>query len=259
VILARHYLGTALFYGTLHALLVVYPQALFPYQRAYKNFTMHMREPVPPEVTRVLDRADSLLSASPLNEEKLHHRIYLINSFRLSRFLLLRNVHFGCRLSTGAIFITHADVANDVARCERISRDDRRVRTLSETIVHEITHGLIRRRVGWRAERRLPTWLKEGYCEYVADGSAIDHRVGLSLLKSTTPSFTPGLQNFRYRLVVEYLINVRGMTVGELLQHPPEFEVVESEVIAALRENEQAFLDDLGSRIGRARQLGPDG
>ena len=245
-------------YFITHVLLVFFPDPLFPYERTYKNFTVHMREEIATEITGVLDRAESLLSASELNDKSLHHEIYIINSFRLSRFLLFRNVHFGCILPNGHIFITQADVANDIARCELISPHDRRIRTLSETIVHEVTHALLRNHVGWLANQRLPTWIKEGYCEFVADGSAIDHRTGLSMMKSPFPVFTPGLNNFRYRLAVEYLINDKHMTIAEIIRRPPCYREVEAEVIAGLREDEQGFLKRLGSRVGRTKPAGDE-
>ncbi len=236
-----------------HILLVYCPTPLFAYQHTHKNFTVHMREEIPPEITGVLDRVDRLLAAADLNDETQHHEIYIINSFALSRFLLLRNVHFGCNLPNGNTYVTSADVVNDVARCETISPDDRRIRTLSETITHEIVHALIRNRVGWRADQRLPAWIKEGYCEFVADGSAIDHRTGLKMLKSVSGDFTPGLQNFRWRLMIEYLIAARRMTIHEIIRHPPTYRLVESEVIAALRGDEAALLERLGSRIATPR------
>lgn len=245
-------------YPILHVLLVFFPDPLFPYERTYKNFTVHMRQAIPPEITGVLDRVESLLSAGELDDKNLHHEIYLVNSFRLSRFLLLRNVHFGCNLPNGHTFITKADVANDIARCEMISPDDRRIRTLSESIAHEITHALIRNHVGWLADQRMPTWIKEGYCECVADGSAIDHRIGLSMMKSTFPVFTPGLSNFRYRLAVEYLINDKHMTIDDIIRRPPDYREVEAEVVAGLRKDEQGFLKRLGSRIGSAEPAGDE-
>jgi hypothetical protein len=249
----KQFIAGVLLYFILHVLLVMFPDPLFPYQRTHGDFTVHMRQEVPPEIANVLDRVESLLSKSDFNDEPVHHHIYIINSFRLSRFLLFRNVHFGCNMSLGHSFITSADVVKDIARCELLSPDDRRIRKLSETIVHEITHALIRNRFGWLADRRIPTWIKEGYCEYVADGSAIDHRTGLSLVTSQFPAWTPGLNNFRYRLAVEYLINDRHMTIDEIIRRPPDFQKVEAEVIAGLRADEQAFLKRLGGRINPAK------
>ena len=242
-------------YCTLHVLLVYHADPLFAHQRTYENFTVHMREEIPPEITGVLDRVASLLSKSELNDEGLHHEIYLVNSFRLSRFLLLRNVHFGCNLPNGHTFVTMADVANDIARCEMISPDDRRIRTLSETIAHEIAHALIRNHVGWFGDRRLPVWIKEGYCEFVAEGSAVDHRTAFAMMKDTFGAFTPGLNNFRYRLAVQYLIKVKHMTIGDLISQPPDFHEIEAEVIAGLREDEQGFLKRLGWRIPSKQPL----
>ncbi|MFH1109247.1 MAG: hypothetical protein V1790_08645 [Planctomycetota bacterium] len=243
-------------YCVTHTLLAFFPDPLFPYQHTYRNFTVHMREEIPPQITGVLDRVESLLAASEINDRRIHHEIYIFNSFRLSRYLLLRNVHFGCNLPNGHTFITWADVANDIARCELISPDDRRIRTLSESIAHEITHALIRNHVGWLANWRLPAWVSEGYCEYVADGSAIDHRTGLSMMKSSFPLFTPGLQNFRYRLAVEYLIKGKHMTITEMLRSPPDYRETEAEVIAGLREDEKGLLKKLGSRIGGRERPG---
>ena len=102
----------------------------------------------------VLDRVHALLVASPLNDETLHHDIYLVNSFGLSRYLMLRDVGFGCNHVLGHTFIVNADPVHDLAYCERQGPDDHRIRSLSGTIAHEITHALIRRHVA-RADSPL--------------------------------------------------------------------------------------------------------
>jgi hypothetical protein len=84
----------------------------------------------------------------------------------------------------GNTFIVNANPANDIARCDQHGPNDQRIRTLSGTIAHEITHVLIRRHVGLWAERRIPRWLKEGYCEVVGDDSAINEREGLALVEN---------------------------------------------------------------------------
>jgi len=230
-------LGALAAYCVLHVLLVVFPQPLFRHHRTYKNFTVYMRQSVPPEITDVLDRVDILLAASEINDPNAHHQVFLCNSYRLSRYLFLRNVHFGCNPSTGASFITNADVADDIAYCERLGPHDTRVRTLSETIAHEITHELIRDHLGLRRERKLPVWIKEGYCEVVAEGSAIDHELGFRVLKGESPPVR-GSANFRYRMAVDFLIRDRHLTFDEIAQNPPEFAMIEAEVVAALRADE---------------------
>ncbi|MCP4256671.1 MAG: hypothetical protein GY774_03990 [Planctomycetes bacterium] len=230
-----------------HLLLMeVYPDPLFRYSLTHRNFTVHMREPVPHEITRVLDRVHSLLSASPLNDETLKHDIYIINSYRLSRYLFLKDVGFGANAQLGNTFIVNADPANDIARCDQHGPDDQRIRTLSGTIAHEITHALIRRHVGLWAARRIPYWLKEGYCDVVGDGSAINEREGLALVESGSWAFKPGIAYFRYRLVVDYLLNGKHITIDELIQDPPNFGAILAEIRAGLRKDGPDFLRRMG-------------
>lgn len=46
-------------------------------------------------------------------------------------------------------------------------------RTLASIVAHETTHGMIRRRFGFYAGQIYPTWLTEGYCDYVAGESTL--------------------------------------------------------------------------------------
>jgi hypothetical protein len=257
---ARRYLRRAGYVATLlvlyclaHLLLVAFPRPLFAYEYNHGNFTVYMREPVPAEIAGVLDRVHALLAASPLNDESLHHDIYIVNSFRLSRYLLLGDVGFGANHILGHTFIVSADPVRDLAFCERHGPDDHRVRHLSETIAHEIAHSLIRRHVGWRAEARMPSWLKEGYCEVVADSSPIDERRGLTAVKNDSPSF-PGLPYFRYRLAVAYLLKDRCLSIDQLFDNPPDFRRVEADVRTRLCEDEAGFIAKMGSHIGSAAQ-----
>ncbi len=248
-------------YCIAHVLLMeVYPDPLFRYSLKHRNFTVHMREPVPHEVTGVLDRVHSLLSASPLNDEALHHDIYMINSYRLSRYLLTKDVGFGGNARLGHTFIVNGDPVNDIARCDQQGPDDRRIRTLSGTITHEITHFLIRRHVGGsRAEQRVPRWLREGYCEFVGDCSAIDEQEGLALVEDGFSALKPGFWNFKNRLVVDYLLRVKHCTIEELIQAPPDFGETLAEIRGCLREDGPDFLRKLGLSIGlRAPSSEPD-
>lgn len=240
--------GLLIVYCAAHVTLALYPRPLFSHQRSHKNFTVHMREPVPDEITAILDRVHSLLAASDLNDAARHHRIYIFNNRRLARYLLLREMHFGANLPNGITYIPEADVAADVARCRPLGPSDRRRRTLSESMAHEITHALIRRRVGWNADRRLPSWIKEGYCEFVSRGSAVDLREGIARLKSGRGGDVPGLAQLRNRLLVEYLIRERGRTIEQILASPPDFRFVEAVALAALRDD-----DTLLDRWGWAR------
>jgi hypothetical protein len=239
-------LGAALLLAILHASLVLFfPGVLFRHEITYRNFTVQSTEPISPEIHTVLDRAHDLLSASEINDPTLHHDVYLCKSYRLMRFLLYRNVHFGAMLPTGDTIVTDSDVANDIARAKRISAEDRRVRTLSGTIVHEIVHHLIRRHVGYREERRIPTWIKEGYGDFIARDSAIDVASGISTMTAGSPPPSPGFFNFCARVMIDHLMNEQGMTFEEILDERPEFWEVAAEVQEALTEDGARALERL--------------
>lgn len=245
--------GAAVAYCLAHVLLVaVYPDPVFRHRMTYREFTVHMRQPVPRQMTAVLDRVHSLLAASALNDEKLHHHVYVINNQKLARYLFLSDVGFGCSQHLGHTFIVDADPAADLARCRLRGPDDHRSRLLSVTIAHEITHCLVRRHFGWRAARRIPQWLVEGYCDVVAAGSAIDESVGLSLVKQGAPKAVPGLAYFRYRLAVDYLLKRKRLTFDELVRDPPDFEETERKIVAGLRDEGEVFLSRMGIRIGQS-------
>jgi len=235
-------------YCVFHVLLALYPWPLFGHSVTQGGYTLYMREEIPPEAAAVLERVDARVSASALNVEGLEHPIYVFNDQGLIEYLLLRNVHFGARLPSGSIYISDADVAQDVARCVRLGPNDERRRTLTESIAHEVAHTLLREHLGWRAERAIPAWIKEGYCEYVAEGQVIDEAVGLSLLKSGDEGSIPGLWQFKNRLMMEYLLSERGLSIQEVLQDPPDHAATLSGLLEGLRSDERAFLARLRSR-----------
>lgn len=242
--------GVVVAYGVLHVFIAYRPAPLFSHERTYKRFTVHMREEISGEITRVLDRVESLLATSALDDPDLRHDIYIFNDRRLVTYLLFRDVHFGVNLPNGVTYIVEADVVRDEARCRRTGPLDRRRRTLSESIAHEIAHALIRRHSGRRAERGLPPWVREGYCEYVAQGSAIDPTTGLALLLADEGAAVPGFAQFRNRLMIEYLINVRGLSIDDIFRDPPEFDEVRASLVAGLRKDAAGMIERLRSRRG---------
>ncbi len=78
---------------------------------------------------------------------------------------------------TDNVFVANADLVHNVARS---AAPDFNTRSFSAVAAHEITHGLIRHRVGLL--HSLPTWVVEGYCDYVARESSFPEAEGLRLL-----------------------------------------------------------------------------
>jgi hypothetical protein len=60
-------------------------------------------------------------------------------------------------------------------------------RSLSGVIAHERTHILIRRRFGMFADRTLPNWKVEGYCDHVAGGGTLSDAQASTLRGLASP------------------------------------------------------------------------
>lgn len=235
-------LGGLLGLAILHSLLVVFPQPLLRHRVSHGTFTVYSPEKLPPEIRAVLDRTRSLLAVSTIDEPDLSYNVYLLNSYRRMRFLLVRNVHFGAMLATGGIYITDADVARDVARCKKLGPRDERRRSLSGAIAHEATHRLMRRRVGFFADRRLPTWVKEGYCDFIARENAIDPATAFAILDGRASRRVRGYAYFEFRLAIDYLLTEKGMTIEQIIERPPDYFDVLGEALRWSRENREQIL-----------------
>jgi hypothetical protein len=214
---------------------VVFSQPSFAHHVTYKRFTVHARAPIGNEIIAVLDRAESRLAASPINDAAIKPRIFLTNSTSLyaSFSLYIGAGSFGkgyAALPTANIVINAHDPAQDL-----VFRDApvHNVRSLSGVIAHETTHLLIRNRVGYWRNLTMPDWKKEGYAEYVAGGSTLSHETGVKLWKAR-PDDPTGYRYFKYFMMVKYLLEHEKRSVDELFTHDFDVEALAATVLQKL-------------------------
>jgi hypothetical protein len=68
-----------------------------------------------------------------------------------------------------AVVLNRSDLAGD-----QVVNASGRTRSLSGVIAHETCHGMERRRFGMiKSDLLSPQWLREGYCDYVAQESGL--------------------------------------------------------------------------------------
>jgi hypothetical protein len=128
------------------------------------------------------------------------------------------------------IFINHADAGRDLVFRDAPANNQR---SLSGVIAHETTHLLIRNRVGYWRNLRLPVWKREGYCEYVAGRSTLSYEEGVRLWKQN-PQDGTGYQYFKYYMLVKYLLEHDKLTVNELVFTDIDVKSLEDKVLASL-------------------------
>src|SRR5262245_23109459 len=164
-----------------YLLLLCVPRVLFAHELSYGHLIVYSREPLDKSIYDVLDRVESRLAASGINED-VDARIFLTNGFDVYALLSLYvgSNSFGksyAALPTQNVFINKADAARDLVFRSAPAPNER---SLSGVIAHEITHLWMRKRFGYWRNIAMPAWKKEGYAEYVAGGSTLDYATGRS-------------------------------------------------------------------------------
>lgn len=152
-------------------------------------------------------RAARLVGQSPIAKPDERRHVFLTDGGWRWNWLALNNRGtFGLtRPLNEAVIINGGDPATDSVRGGR--------RTLSGTLAHETCHGVSRRHFGLTVVFK-PTWLTEGYCDYVAqesnlsDAEAIElHRIG---------STRPALVYYDGRRRVAAILKANGGNVDAL-------------------------------------------
>ncbi|MCM3904734.1 MAG: hypothetical protein ND866_23810 [Pyrinomonadaceae bacterium] len=218
-----------------YLLLLSFPQVLFAHEVSYKNFTVYSREPLDQNVYAVLDRVETRLSASTINNQSVKPQIFLIHSHGFYKIvsLYLGGNSFGKgfpMLPTNNIFINRSDLATDLV-FRNAAADNQR--SLSGVIAHETTHLLIRKRFGYWKNLTMPVWKREGYSEYVAGGSTLNHETGVKLWKAN-PKDGTGYQYFKYYMLVKHLLEDEKICVDDLFNRDHDVQALEAKVLSSL-------------------------
>lgn len=121
---------------------------------------------------RVMTRAEALVSASPITRDREPRRIFLTDGSW--RWLWLANVHRGTfaltRFGGQNLIVNRPDLAADrIVNNRKVGGS----RKLSSVLAHEITHGVLLHHFGPIAMLSQPRWRVEGYCDHVAQESAL--------------------------------------------------------------------------------------
>lgn len=97
-------------------------------------------------------------------------------------------------------------------------------RTLTYFIAHEVTHALLAKHLGRLGYLRLPTWINEGYADYLAKAGAFDYERELRQYRQGASDLDPAKSRLynRYHLAVSYWLDKRGLNVGQLLALPDD-------------------------------------
>lgn len=213
--------------------LLIFPQVLFADSVTVDNITVYSRERLPPETAQIVAQAAALVRASELAVAGRHERIFICNSAAMYRlFAPIDPTSFAnSNPVANNIFVADADLANNIARN---SAPDYNRRALAPVLAHEITHGLVQRRLGRFRALRLPAWIAEGYPDYVARESSFPENVGLRLIAAGQRDPSPSFDYFLYRQMIRHLIEDEHLSFAQLVSRADDFDRIERETRLAL-------------------------
>jgi hypothetical protein len=224
----------------LYLVLLCHPGLFFPYAFTRGGITLYSDEPIPPEAAgRVLEIVERRLARSPLaaSGRVKDLRIYICN--RRWRFVLFANT----RYKVGGL--AYAPLSDNIFLrtahfdANRLVNDSGREvpgeRTLSYYIVHEIVHVLVARELAIVKHWRLPAWKNEGCADLIAKGGDFDYERAREQLRRGDPELDPKRSGLylRHHLLVAYLLDRKGISVGALFGREFDPAQLEAEILAA--------------------------
>jgi hypothetical protein len=221
--------------AALYALLLCFPQPFFGAPARVDNLALYSDRPLPAaDAERVLRLAAAKLDRSPLYSRARRHAIFVCNSRWRQAVFFNRNY--------GAGGVNYYPVTNVFLRDAHIE-ENRLIsplgtpvggdRTLDYYVAHEIAHSLVGQSLGLWRFMRLPSWVSEGYADYVGKGG-LDYEQYRQAFLAGAPEMDYSRSGLYrgYHLLVALLLDRLHWTVRQLLESPPDRAWVESEIRA---------------------------
>jgi hypothetical protein len=194
---------------------LVAPELLaFPYREDFGQDRVWSVQPITRDVMgAILADANARVARSPLAARSEGRRIFLTDG-RWRWLVLALNSRGGFALTRPVrddLIFNRSDIlSGTVENGAEIGG----FRTLAGVIAHEKCHGMERRRYGLLVDWRKPTWLREGYCDHVAQESSLSD-ADVAKLKAEGKSH-PALPYFEGRRRVAAILGRNGGDVEAL-------------------------------------------
>jgi hypothetical protein len=158
------------------------PEVLaFPYQQDFGADRVWSVAPIPRErMAAILAESNRLVATSPLAKGSEGRRIFLTDGgWRWIVLALQSRNGFGLTRSLREdVVLNRSDIGSGALYN---GTTNGRVRTIAGVVAHEKCHGMSRRRFGFLIDLTKPTWLREGYCDYVAQESSLSDAAAADL------------------------------------------------------------------------------
>ncbi len=214
---------------SIYLFLELVPNLLFQYHYNYLNCQIYSDRPISSNIEKIIAETNSRISKSVLYEADQTFKFFLCNDTWRLGFFTQGHSNAGTVAQynfTRYIFFRPCDIPNNQiipAESWHFNEDSTAFadRPLSYYFAHEMMHVMQSRYFG-RGDWKYPTWLTEGYADYIAKNGQFDFEENLALLRQNDPKLHPDYGLYRYyHLLVAYLMDYQGKDMLEIYENPP--------------------------------------
>lgn len=229
--------------------LILFPQPLFSHSFEYKNFKVYSNYTLNQEAfVKTIDEAVEIVNKSEINNSNYNFDIFLANRTLYNKF---DDLIFG-QWSVARAIDNNVIIKREVNELEEVVSNDKNQFDLVYVLVHEMIHCLQSEKYGMWSFNPVnppPLWKLEGYPEYIGRRELLEStnynlKIGIKdflirtasndnnsqIIQISENESTPFIY-YKGRLMVEYLMDVKNMSYGEILTDSIKEENVYSEMI----------------------------
>ncbi len=210
-------------------IVLAYPGPFFKGKKQYGTITVYSEQPITRKTDSLLSEVLLRLEKVPIYDTDEHYNLCLCASQEkftsFARLTVRANRIMGFSL-LGSGFVNIDFIKELGHRTGGKPKYLTREGSIVHVATHELMHGIITDYYGSLAARSLPEWKIEGYCEYGVNqyvaprdsGYSIPERISIylddAMWNRTAEIHRP---HYLWGLMMEYLINVRGLSFEQVM------------------------------------------
>jgi hypothetical protein len=212
--------------------------------KQYRAITVHTEIPIGPEIDSIMTEVFERLDAVPIYDPDRKMNLILCSTqdkFSFFSRLTLRGQRIMGYCLLGNAYVNLDFIKELAGRTRGRPKYHTREGSVVHVATHELMHQYLADAYGEFASRSLPTWKIEGYIEYGVNqyvaprdsGYTIPRRIDIYSDDSQwNPTAKTHRPHYIWGLMMEYLINVKGMSFVKVMADSVNEDAVYQEMIA---------------------------
>jgi len=219
------------------------PGPFFPAEKQYRAIAVHSEAPIGQEIDSVMAEVFQRLDAVPIYDPNRKFNLCLCSTQDkftfFARLTRRANRIMGFSL-LGSIYVNGDFLEELSVKTGGRPKYSAREGSVVHVATHELVHGYLSDAYGGLASRALPEWKVEGYCEYAVNQVVAPRDRGYSVPERMDIYFDDSQWNltasthrphYIWGLMIEYLINVKGMSFQQVMADSVTSDTVYEEIL----------------------------